>query len=87
MPAERYRGTYEVYIDVRHHKRHLDDWEERESTALKLVDTGDPHQMVLDALRGFADELEAKWAREAEQKAAEQRRADARAAWEERRGR
>lgn len=53
-------GTYEVYVDVRHHPRHLDDWEKRESTAFKLVDTGDKISMVANALRAFADELEAK---------------------------
>lgn len=53
-------GTYEVYIDVRHHPRHLDDWEKRERTAFKLTDTGDKIGMVANALRAFADELEGK---------------------------
>lgn len=50
--------TYEVYIDVRHHPRHADEWEETERTAFKLLDTGAPLEMVADCLRGFADELD-----------------------------
>lgn len=55
--------TYEVYIDVRHHRRHNDEHEKVESTAFKLNDYGMPLLMVADCLREFADELEAKAAR------------------------
>jgi hypothetical protein len=77
-------GTYEVFIEVRHHQRHLEEYAEVLHSADKLVDTGDPQQMVVDALRGFADELEERWTREREAAAATARRADAIAAWEER---
>ena len=83
-----HNGTYEVYIDVyidvRHYQRHLEDREQRESTAFKLVDTGNPHQMVLDALRGFADDLEQKWAKEGVEAERIRRRDEAKARWQER---
>jgi hypothetical protein len=50
--------TYEVYIDVRHHPRHLDHDEQVERTAFKLGDYDKPLKMVADCLREFADELE-----------------------------
>ena len=52
--------TYEVYINVRHHPRHCDEWEEKESTAFKLADYDHPLRMVANCLRDFADEIEAK---------------------------
>lgn len=76
--------SYEVYVDVRHHPKHCDDWEERESTAFKFADTGDPREMVLNALRGFADDLEKHWAKEAAEAERVRRRDEARARWEER---
>lgn len=86
MPSEhssQSSGSYEVYVDVRHHPRHNEDWEKRESTAFRFVDTGDPHEMVLNALRGFADELEERWARQDAEKAETRRRDEAKARWEE----
>lgn len=56
--------TYEVHIEVRHHPRHLDDFEAVERTGFKLVDTGDPTRMVSDALRQFADEIEKRGCRQ-----------------------
>lgn len=50
--------SYEVYIDIIHHKKHCDDYEEKLTTAFKLVDTGKPNEMVADALRRFANEIE-----------------------------
>lgn len=59
MPSS--KGTYEVYIDVVHHRKHNEDETgQREATALKLVDTGDPLGMVVGCLHGFADDLRAK---------------------------
>jgi hypothetical protein len=51
---------YEVYIDVRHHPKHGDDDEQRESTAFKLadVDYDYPLKAVANCLRDFADELD-----------------------------
>lgn len=86
MPSQRERrsGSYEVYVDVRHHPKHNDDFEQRESTAFKFVDTGNPREMVLNALREFADDLEARWAREDEEAEKVRRRDEAKALWEER---
>jgi hypothetical protein len=54
-------SSYEVYLDVRHHPRYNEDWEKKESTAFKLVDTGDPLAMVADALRSFADDIDPRF--------------------------
>lgn len=77
-------STYEVYIEVRHHPRHLDDWEQRQSTAFKLVDTGRPADMVASSLRAFADELERDHFNAAYRDAELQQREDAKARWEAR---
>lgn len=54
-------SSYEVYIDVRHHPRHLDEWEQRESTAFKLVDNKEPLEHVADALRTFANQIDPRF--------------------------
>lgn len=79
-------GTYEIYITVRHHKRHLDDWEERESTAFKLMDTGDPQQMVIDALHSFAEDLAARRGKQKADEELERQRDERTAKYEERHG-
>lgn len=78
-------GSYIVHIEVKHYPKHCEDDEQRLHAADKLVDTGNPRQMVLDSLRGFADQLEERWAREDRIDAMRQRREDAKAAWEEKR--
>jgi len=53
--------TYEVFIDVRHHDRHCEDWEKTLSRAFKLGgDEGDDEgrHHVTYALRDFADSLD-----------------------------
>lgn len=50
--------TYEVFIEARHHLRHNDEDEKRESTGFKLIYTGQPLAMVADCLRAFAGELD-----------------------------
>jgi len=57
LAATARRGTYEVHISVEHYPRHNEDYAEKLSTADKLVDTGDPKQMVADTLRRFAAEI------------------------------
>lgn len=54
--------SYEVFIDVRHHPRHLEDWEQRLSDCGKfsLPDNADPTdaermRTVVGALRDMAD--------------------------------
>lgn len=54
--------SYEVYIDVRHHPRHLDDFERKLTTADRWVepegaDPSDAERMraVCRSLRGLAD--------------------------------
>lgn len=51
--------SYEVYVDVRHHPRHLEDWEKREQSANRFVweDGQDPMPLVAGSLRGLADRL------------------------------
>lgn len=51
--------SYEVYVDVRHHPRHLEDWERRESSADRFVwEDGQDHMpLVASSLRGLADRL------------------------------
>lgn len=51
-------NVYEAHITVTHHPRHLEDWPKHESISLKLRDTGNPREMVIYALREFADRLE-----------------------------
>lgn len=51
------RGTYEVFVDVSSHKRHNEDNERKDSTCYKLVDTGNPDQMIADGLREFASKI------------------------------
>lgn len=65
--------SYEVYIDVRHHPKHCDDWERKESYCYKLADVGDREGMfpteeaaVAYALREFADRLDPEKKRERE---------------------
>jgi hypothetical protein len=54
--------SYEVYIDVRHHPRHLEDWEQRVTDCGKFsqpegADPSDAERMrsVVGALREMAD--------------------------------
>lgn len=53
--------SYEVYIDVRHHPKHYDDGEQKESTCFKFVDIGDPILMVTNGLREFADQIDPRF--------------------------
>jgi hypothetical protein len=46
--------SYEVFIDVRSHKRHNEDNERVDSTCFKWGETGDPDQLIADSLRDFA---------------------------------
>ncbi len=57
--------SYEVYIDVRHHPRHLDDWAQRLTTGDKLAEPQgtDPSEedrmrAVAGSLRDFADRID-----------------------------
>jgi hypothetical protein len=57
--------SYEVYIDVRHHPRHLEDWEQTISDCGKFSkpDTADPTpaermRTVCAALESMADHLD-----------------------------
>ena len=57
--------SYEVYIDVRHHPRHLDEWEQKLTDAGKFVepegtDPSDADRMrtVVAALRDMADKYD-----------------------------
>lgn len=57
--------SYEVYIDVRHHPRHLEDFEERLSYCDRLTEPQDADppledrvRAVVSVLRRFADELD-----------------------------
>lgn len=57
--------SYEVYIDVRHHPKHCDDWERKLARAYKLANVSDKQgdfpteeAAVAYALRCFADELD-----------------------------
>lgn len=52
--------SYVVYIDIRHHPKHADDYEQVEQTAFKMADTTNPLATVADCLRMFADELDAR---------------------------
>lgn len=56
-------SSYEVYIDVRHHPRHNEDWERRESTAFKFGDVPDQDELVyvVNGLRAFADQLDPRF--------------------------
>lgn len=54
--------SYEVYVDVRHHPRHLDDWERKLSAADRWsepvdVEPSDAERMraVCNSLRSMAD--------------------------------
>jgi hypothetical protein len=51
--------SYEVYVDVRHHPRHLDEWEKRESNAGRYpwTEGEDPMPLVAACLRELADRL------------------------------
>lgn len=49
--------TYEIFVDVRHHPRYLEDNEKKLNECWKLVDTGDSDQMVADSLREFAAKI------------------------------
>lgn len=60
--------SYEVYIDVRHHPRHLDDNEEHLSDCGRFVEPSsanptEPEKMrtVVAALRDMADHLDPDW--------------------------
>lgn len=57
--------SYEVYIDVRHHPRHLEDFERHLSTCAKLSEPrgSDPSEYervraVVGMLRAWADQLD-----------------------------
>ena len=76
--------SYEVYITVEHHPRHCDDWAEKESTAFKFADGPTPKDLVVQALRMFADELEGKWESEEAEGERQRQRDEARVRWEER---
>jgi hypothetical protein len=62
--------SYEVYVDVRHHPRHLDDWEQRESNCGKYVwEEGQPHEPLIAAcLRELADRISPEGALEADER-------------------
>jgi hypothetical protein len=49
--------TYEVFIDVMSHPRHLEDIPRTFSKSYKLVDTGNEEQMIADAMREFAGRI------------------------------
>jgi hypothetical protein len=49
--------SYEVYIDVVHHHKHDDGEGRKLSRCWRYANTGDPEQMVANALREFAAEL------------------------------
>lgn len=60
--------SYEVYVDVRHHPRHLDDFERKLVFAAKMAepDGSDPTDVerlraVAAVLRGSADKLDPDW--------------------------
>jgi hypothetical protein len=50
--------SYEVYIDVRHHPKHNEDYEQRESTCFKFSDGKEPLEHVVNGLREFADAID-----------------------------
>ena len=50
--------SYEVYIDVRHHPRHNEDDERRESTCFKFTDGKEPIEYVIAGLLDFAHKLD-----------------------------
>lgn len=57
--------SYEVYIDVRHHPRHLEDWEQKLTSADRWVEpeTTDPTdaermRAVVASLRSMADNFD-----------------------------
>lgn len=53
--------SYEVYIDVKHHAKHLDEWEQTEDTCFKYTDLP-PGSFdlvyVVNGLRDFADAID-----------------------------
>ncbi len=55
--------SYEVYIDVRHHPKHCDDYEERESTCFKFADQYEHDRLmyVVNGLREFADSIDPRF--------------------------
>lgn len=53
------QSTYEIFLDATFHRRHCEDWKGKLSRCWKLVDTGKPREMMANALRGLADEVEA----------------------------
>lgn len=42
------KGTYEIFVDIRSHKRHNEYNERKDFRCWKLVDTGNPDQMIAD---------------------------------------
>lgn len=60
--------SYEVYIDVRHHPRHLDDFEEQITDCGKFAEPSgatpseaEKLRTVVGALRGMADKYDPDW--------------------------
>ena len=64
--------SYEVFVDVRHHPRHLDDYAERESNCGKYEweEGQDPKPLVAACLRELADRLSPESALEADERRA-----------------
>lgn len=54
--------SYEVYVDVRHHPRHLDEWEQRITDCTRVGwEEGQPWEpIVAGLLRSMADKLDPK---------------------------
>jgi hypothetical protein len=51
------KGTREIYIDVRHHPKHMEEYPEFISEAHKMVEQANPHATVALALRNAAERL------------------------------
>jgi hypothetical protein len=51
--------SYEVYIDVRHHPRHLEDWEQRLSTADRWTKPEDTEPSSAERMRAVCNSLRA----------------------------
>lgn len=49
--------SYEVYVDVRHHPRHLEDWERKLSTADRWTEPKDAEPSDAERMRAVCNSL------------------------------